>query len=172
MVLDIILGGLLLWGGFKGYKRGLIKQVCALLSVGLAIWGAFAFSHLMEPLIMNYLDCSQLTATVAAFILTALLIMLVVYASGYVVTKIANNISLGGLNRFAGLLLGLFLNALVLSSLLGLLSRIERLTPLEWWQSSKESSYLYEPISTIAPAIFPEKYFDASAIIPSPSSNN
>ena len=49
---DIIIIIPLLWGAFKGFKKGLIIELASLIALFLGVWGAIKFSSVVG----NYLD--------------------------------------------------------------------------------------------------------------------
>lgn len=156
--IDIILLLCLGWGAYKGFRKGFIIQSFFILALVLAIWGGFAFAERLEPFLQRHLHVSEVVCSIISFILVFALIMILVYTSGYLVTKVANAVALGLLNRIAGSAFGILANALILSVLILLFNRVnEKKHFIE--PEILEKTYLYKPIGKIAPAIFPEKFF-------------
>ncbi len=159
-VIDIIILLCLGWGAYKGFRKGFIIQSFVVIALILAIWGGFALSGRLEPFLQKHFQMSELACSVISFIIIFLLILIIVYVSGYLVTKVANAVTLGMINRLAGAAFGIFANALILSVIIVLFNKIndKKQKPLV----SKDilgKTYLYQPVGKIAPAIFPEKFF-------------
>jgi membrane protein required for colicin V production len=158
-VVDIVILLCLGWGAYKGFKKGFIIQSFVILALVFAIWGGFAFAGKMEPFMQNHFQMGQLACSVISFVIIFLLILILVYTSGYLFTKIADAITLGMINRLAGAIFGIFANALILSVLIVLFNRVNDqkhfIDP-----ETLEKTYLYAPVGKAAPAVFPQKFFD------------
>ena len=103
--IDIFLIVPLIWGAFKGYKKGLIIEVVSLAALGLGIWGGIYFSDYAVNLIVDKVDDKYITIT--AFMLTFLVIVLVVYFLGKLLEKIIDIVQLKFINKLAGACFGL-----------------------------------------------------------------
>jgi len=158
IILDVILLLCLGWGAYKGFRKGFIIQSFVILALALAIWGGFAFAGMLEPLMEKYLQMNELACSVVSFIVIFVLVMILVYASGYLVTKVTDAVALGMINRLAGAAFGVLVNALVLSVLILLFNRVNDKKQFIGPETLGKT-YLYKPIGKVAPAIFPEKFF-------------
>jgi membrane protein required for colicin V production len=91
---------------------------------------------------------------ILSFIITFMIIVVVIHFIGLLVDKLMEAIALGFVNRLLGILFGLVKSVLILSVVFTLLNAIDshrKFLPKE----KIERSMLYNPISDIAPAIFP-----------------
>jgi membrane protein required for colicin V production len=156
--IDIVLLLCLGWGAYKGFRKGFIIQSFVILALTLAIWGGFAFAGRLEPFLQNHLKMSEVACSVISFIVVFVLILILVYTSGYLVTKVANAATLGMLNRISGAAFGILANALVLSVLILLFDRVNDEKHFVEPEILGQT-YLYKPIGKVAPAIFPESFF-------------
>ncbi len=157
-IIDIIILLCLGWGAYKGFRKGFIIQSFVIIALILAIWGGFALTGRLEPFMQRHFHMSGLVCSIVSFVIIFLLILILAYTSGYLVTKVVNAVTLGMINRLAGAAFGIFANALVLSVIILLLNRIndqKHFIPAE----TLEKTYLYKPVGKVAPAIFPEKLF-------------
>ena len=157
-IIDIILLLCLGWGAYKGFRKGFIIQSFVILALVLAIWGGFAFTGKLEPFMQKYFGISDAVCYIVSFIIVFSLILILVYTSGYLVSKVADVITLGMINRLSGAAFGIFANALILSVLILLFNRINDKKQFIG-KETLEKTYLYEPVEKVAPAIFPEKFF-------------
>jgi len=146
------------WGAYNGFKRGFIIQSFSILALALAVWGGFAFAGKLEPFMQQYLQVGELACSIVSFVFIFLLVLLLVYASGYLVTMVVSATALGMLNRLSGAAFGILTNALVLSVFIVLFNRVNDQKSFIELEKLDET-YLYEPIGKVAPAIFPEKLF-------------
>ena len=156
--IDIIILLCLGWGAYKGFKKGFIIQSFAIIALVLAIWGGFALAEMFEPFLQKNFNMGELACSIVSFIIIFLLILILVYTSGYLVSKLASAVTLGMVNRLAGMAFGIFTNALILSVIILLLNRIndkKNFMP----KDQLEKSFLYEPVGKVAPFIFPENFF-------------
>ena len=157
-IVDILLLLCLGWGAYKGFRKGFIIQSFVILALALAIWGGFAFTGKLEPFLQKHFQISDAFCYIVSFIIIFALILILVYTSGYVVTKIADVMALGMINRLTGAAFGMIANALILSVLIMLFDRVnEKKRFIE--PETLEKTYLYYPIKKTASAIFPEKFF-------------
>ena len=157
-IIDIVILLCLGGGAFKGFKKGFIIQSFVIIALVLAIWGGFALSGMLEPFMRKNFQMGDLACSVVSFIVIFLLILILVYTSGYLVTKVANAASLGLINRLAGAAFGVFANALILSVIIMLLDRIN--SQKHFMPDDKlAKTCLYGPVGKFAPAIFPENFF-------------
>ena len=157
-IIDGIIFLCLGWGAYKGFKKGFIIQSFVIIALILGIWGGFALSGKVEPFLQKQLNMEELACSIVAFIIVFISVLILVYTSGYLVTKVANATALGLINRLAGAAFGIFANVLVLSVIIGLLNKIndkKHIIP----EDKIEKTYLYKPVGKVAPAIFPEKFF-------------
>ena len=121
-IVDIIV--LLVIAGFllKGLWRGLLREVCSLL--GLVVGGFLAFRYqgpLGELLIESWKWPAQLSL-VAAFLVLFLSSVVFFGLLGYLLSRFAKLVFLGGMNRVAGGLFGIAQGLLLLAIVLFALS--------------------------------------------------
>ena len=151
---DLIIIIPLIWGGFKGYKKGLIIELASLVALGLGIWGGLKFSSLTASYLGGVFNISEQLMPLISFAITFILIVVAVFALAKLLQKVVKMVALSLVNRIAGIAFGALKFALIISVILtifdGVNSKIEMVTP-----EMKESSLLYHPISILAPTIIP-----------------
>ena len=157
-IVDAIILLCLVWGAYKGFRKGFIIQSFVILAIVLAIWGGFAFAGKFEPFIQTHLKVGDLACSIVSFVLVFLLVLLLVYVSGYVVSTVVNATVLGLFNRLSGATFGILANALILSVFILLFNRVNDKKQFIEPEMLKKT-YLYEPVGKVAPAILPEKFF-------------
>jgi len=157
-IIDIVLLLCLGWGAYKGFRKGFIIQSLMILALVLAIWGGFAFAAKLESFIQRIFQTPDVFSYIISFIVIFLLIIIFVYTSGILVSKMVDATTLGIINRLAGVVFGVLANALILSVLILLFNRFNEKRQIIH-SETLEKTYLYKPVEKVAPAIFPEKFF-------------
>lgn len=151
--LDIILGGLILYGLIKGFLNGLFIEVASLVALIAGIFGAIHFSYVAGNFLSQYVDWQEDHLNLAAFAITFVGIILAVSLIGKLLTKLANIAALGLVNKIMGSVFGALKVVVVLGGLLIFISRLQMNIPI--FDSAKtEDSYLYEPVKNTGGLIF------------------
>jgi membrane protein required for colicin V production len=154
MYLDIIIAIPILWGMFKGFRRGLIIELCTLMALVLGIYGAAEFSDIAGEFLQAEFNTDPRLSNVLAFALVFVLIVIVVFIFGKTLEKVIKMVALGLFNKLLGMIFGGAKFLLIVSSLLFLINGFpitEKLLPDHW----RQDSYLYEPAAAVAPKLFP-----------------
>jgi membrane protein required for colicin V production len=149
-IIIIILGFSL----FRGFTEGLVKEVASLAALILGIWGAIRFSNLTAMKLSEWFDMTGQYVGIISFLVTFGIIVVLVHFVGVIVDKLVHAVALSFLNRLLGIVFGLFKTVLILSVFFVILNAIDArrsFLPKE----KIEESMLYNPISDIAPALFP-----------------
>lgn len=158
-IIDLIILLCLGWGAFKGFRKGFIIQSFVILGLVLAIWGGFIFTGKLEPFLLKHFHITEVFCYIISFIIVFSLILILVYTSGFLISKIIDAVSLGMINRLLGAAFGILSNALILSVLILLFDRVNDKKHFIG-PETLEKTYLYQPIGKTATAIFPEKFFN------------
>ncbi len=149
--LDIIFIIPIVWFAYQGFKRGLIIELASLLALILGIYTALYFSGYAADFLINNMDMSSKYVPVASFILTFIVVVVVVYFIGKILEKLVNMVALGFLNKLAGSFFGILKAVIVLSIALLIINQFN--DDLISHQK-KKNSFLYGPISRIAPILW------------------
>lgn len=157
--LDIIIGILIILAAIHGYRKGFIHQLASLAALVLGIYLAVKFSQAIAPFIQSHFTSSQNTAKIISFLVIFIIVILLVHLLGKFLEKTFEEIELAPLNKIAGSIFSIAKAVFILSIILVLI----RLTVIStsWPKTEdREKSYLYKPIESVAPFIFP--YFKQS----------
>lgn len=137
-----------------GFINGFVKEVASLAALILGIWGAIRFSSFTAEKLYDYFDMSGQYVGIIAFLITFGIIVVVIHFIGILADKIITSISLGFVNRLLGIAFSLIKTILIMSVLFVVLNVID--SKKSFLPKDKiEGSVFYNPISDIAPAIFP-----------------
>ena len=152
--LDAIIVVILILSLVTGFTNGLVKEVASLAALILGIWGAIKFSAFTAEKLYDYFDMTGHYVGVIAFLITFGIIVVIIHFIGMLADKVVNAAALGFVNRLLGIFFGLLKSVLIMSVLFSVLNAIDvrrSFLPKE----TIEQSRFYNPISDIAPAIFP-----------------
>ncbi|HMU12619.1 MAG TPA: CvpA family protein [Flavobacteriales bacterium] len=133
----------------RGFMRGFIIEVCALLGMVLGIWGAIHFSDRVAQWLGLGPDKETIT-----FLVTVIGILIIVHLIGRALTTVIDIAQLGLPNKVAGLLFGAVRKAFVLSVLLNILFAMQDRAWVRALGTQKESK-LFGPVRALAPMIIP-----------------
>ncbi len=137
-----------------GFINGLVKEVASLAALILGIWGAIRFSAFTAGKLYDYFDMTGQYVGIIAFVITFGVIVIIIHFIGIVADKIVSAAALGFVNRILGMGFGLLKSILIMSVIFVLLNVID--AKRSFLPKDKiEGSYFYNPISDIAPALFP-----------------
>jgi len=137
-----------------GFINGLVKEVASLAALILGIWGAIKFSSFTAAKLYDYFDMTGKYVGIIAFIITFMIIVVIIHFIGIIADKIVNAVSLGFVNRLLGIVFGLLKTVLIMSVFLVVLKAIDSHKPFLPKDRIEESMF-FNPISDIAPVIFP-----------------
>ncbi len=158
---DIVVGILLIVAIVKGFKNGLIIEFASLAALILGVIGAIRFSSFTESWLLEHFS-SQYIGLIS-FLVTFVVIVIGVHLIAKMVDKLVKAIALGMINRILGAVFSLAKYGFILSILLAVFTSFDKtfnLIPEE----TRESSILYQPLSELAPKIFPYLNFDKDEI--------
>jgi len=152
--IDIVLIILIGFSLVMGFINGLVKEVASLAGLILGIWGAVKFSTFTAAKLYDWFDMTGQYVGIISFIITFGIIVILIHFIGLIADKIVTAVSLGFVNRILGMIFGGLKAVLIISVFLVVLNTIN--SRRQFLPEEKiDQSYLYNPISDIAPAIFP-----------------
>ncbi len=154
MVLDIIFVSIFIWAIYKGYTKGLIFQLATLSALVLGLFGAMRFSNLTSLFLINKLGWNGEYISIIAFAITFLGIVILVHLFAKALQKLMEAIALGLVNRLLGIAFSVAKSALIISALLLIVNSVNQYATIIPPEQSGESK-LYNPLSRLAPAVFP-----------------
>lgn len=153
-VLDIILGGFLLYGMVRGLWNGFFMELASLVSLFVGIYIAIKFTFIIKILIGNHFNWSPKTIQIAAFALTFILVLVAISLLAKFFTSLANFASLGIFNKLGGGVFGLLRMILILSVLLNLFQKVNG-NYIFAKKTTLEKSVLFYPIKKTAQYFYP-----------------
>ncbi len=152
--IDIVIVVILILSMVMGFINGLVKEVASLAALILGIWGAIKFSSFTAAKLYDFFDMTGQYVGLIAFIVTFAIIVVIIHFIGIIADKIVNAVSLGFVNRILGIVFGLLKTVLILSVFFVVMNVINDKKPF-LPKELIENSIFFNPISDIAPVIFP-----------------
>ena len=156
---DVIFLVILVWSAYRGLTRGFIIMAASLAALVLGIWGAIRFSDITAGLLTGKLQMEPRYIGLAAFALTFVAIVIAVHLVARAADKLVKAVALGFANRLLGLAFAVLKNAFIISIVLVILNTINERRPFLPGKQIEES-FLYVPLSRLAPTVFPYLNFD------------
>ena len=153
-VMDIIIGGFLLYGFIRGVLKGLFTELAALLSLLLGLYAAIKFSGYVGGTLSRNLHWNETTIKITAFIITFAAAVLLVIFLGKFFTKLAKFAMMGWLNKLLGGIFGLLKWAVIISILLHIFVRVNFNYSIADKKSLDESIFFY-PMLKVSSTIYP-----------------
>jgi membrane protein required for colicin V production len=153
--LDILLAIPIIWGMYRGFKRGFIIEICTLMALALGIYGASLFGERAGGYLHEAFNTNEELSFVIAFTLVFLAILIVVFLFGKMLEGAIKMVALSPINKILGLIFGGFKFALIVSGLFFVIHGFwpqKSIIPDSW----KKDSYLYKPLVSLVPSIYPK----------------
>jgi len=117
-LVDILIWLVLLGFVVKGFTKGLIRQVCSLLGFLVGGWAALKYYHYLAETSRHIIHLPPNVALILSFICIFLVVGLLFFLLGHLLTVFFKIILLGGVNRAGGVVLGFLEGAFILSMVL------------------------------------------------------
>ena len=117
-LVDILIWAVLLIFVIKGFMKGFVREVCSLLGLLAGGWASFRYYHYLAEAISPFVHLPNHVARAISFVLIFLVIGLLFYLFGHLLTVIFRIMLLGGVNRIGGVLFGLLEGAFILCMVL------------------------------------------------------
>lgn len=168
-VLDIVLVILIVGATIKGFVNGFFVELASIVSLILGIWAGVEFSGLVQQWLSKYLNWSNDSMRLAAFILIFVFVVILVHLIATLTEKFVQAIALSIFSRIAGGIFGALKAAFILSILMIIISKIENFTITIIPEKSKMESRFYGPIENMAPNILPFLKAEKEPTPPQPS---
>lgn len=105
--IDIIILLFLLFGAYRGFSKGFIFEVATLVGLVLGIYIAIKYSSYTEGILTDFLNITSRYISYIALAVTFIIVAVLVYIIGKLLTKLIDVISLGLVNKVLGAVLGM-----------------------------------------------------------------
>lgn len=153
-ILDIILLICFIPALVQGVRKGFIAQVISIASIIIGIWASSRFTEVVSEWLGKYITVSDQVMKVVAFALIFIAVFLVLAAVGKLLEGMFKMVTLGWLNRLAGLVFALLKTSLILGILIMVFTSLNDTFGLVS-EATLNESVLYPPLKEAAFKIFP-----------------
>lgn len=152
--IDMILGLIFVIGFFSGFKKGFFQSLTSLLGMIVAAYAAMYFYGYVEDELLRREYFSPDLSRLASFILTFIIVYILFGILGKILTKMADFMMMGLVNKLLGGVFSVLKYAFLASLLFMFVNTTDYFSILT--EEDRETSILYGPVATLAPAIMPE----------------
>lgn len=149
-LLDILLLVLLAWGGYRGFKKGLIREIFSISALVLAVWGSMRLLHKAIALCTPWFHDQDELLPYVVFACLFITILLATTVAGRLLKVLIKPTVLGSLDRLLGGILGIFKWSTSMSTLLWLGSLIQLKIPAAY----TENTFIFPFIEALSPQLF------------------
>ena len=153
-ILDIILLLCFIPAIVTGISKGFVKQIVDFVAILAAAWAAFRFSKMLGEWLGQYLTLDVSVLNVVSFVLVAVVVAVLLHLVGSLLTKTLQTLSLGFLNRLAGMLFGILKVALILGLLILLFETLNSSLGIVKPEATA-NAVVYNALKNAANTIFP-----------------
>ncbi len=106
ILLDILIWVTLIFFVVKGFSKGLVREACSLLGLVTGGWAAFRYYPILSQVLRGFINLPPQVAQPLSFLLIFLLLGILFYFLGHLLTVIFKIMLLGGINRIGGIVFG------------------------------------------------------------------
>jgi membrane protein required for colicin V production len=149
MIIDVFYLICLVLFLYRGYKKGVIVALFAVVSIIIGIFCALKFSNLMAGWLFKDASKSSAWVPVLSYIVVFALTVWLVRWGAKAMDKMLNAVFLGWMNRLSGALLYGFLLTLIFSTFLWLINGVGMIEI-----NTQNESHCYHFLIAFAPRIF------------------
>jgi len=143
-VIDIVLGAMLVFGFYKGFKNGLFIELASLIAFVVGIYVAIKFSYVMAGALSKNVSWSPKTVQVSAFIITLLLFIIATHLLAKLLTGMADFAFLGWANSLSGGFFATIKSLLFIGIVLSLFQKVN-INNMLISKETQENSLLFNP---------------------------
>lgn len=153
-MIDIILGALLVFGFYKGFKNGLFVELASIVAFFVGVFIAIKFSYLVADFFAKIVSWSPKTIQITSFIITLATVVLCIHLAAKILSGLASFAFLGWANTLGGGIFGALKTALLLGIILHVFQKINIQNMLVSEETQK-SSLLFHPCMKTSETLLP-----------------
>jgi membrane protein required for colicin V production len=156
-IIDIFIILPIIWGGFMGFKKGLIIEVCSVIALGAGVYLGLKFSDLVSGWINSAMSEPSPYVNLVAFTIVFIAVIVLVFFFGKILERGINLAMLSPINKILGIVFGVLKMALLTGVLLLIMEGYSEQSN-KFIHEQKEDSLLYEPFTLLAKEVVPAFY--------------
>lgn len=152
--LDIVLAVPLVWGLYKGFTSGIIMEVARIVALIAGVYLSVRFAQELSEYLYRNSELTTEFLPIISFAIIFIGVVILIHLFARAISQLAKAVALGWANKAAGAAFGIFRTAFILSVVIMMLTRFELLTKFNRGETARQS-FLYEPVTQLAPFIIP-----------------
>ena len=152
--LDIALAIPLVWGLYKGFTSGIIMEVARIVALIAGVYLSVRFAQELSEYLYKNSELTTEFLPIISFAIIFIGVVILIHLFAKAISQLAKAVALGWANKAAGAAFGMFRTGFVLSVVIMMLTRFELLTKFNRGETATQS-FLYEPVTQLAPFIIP-----------------
>lgn len=152
--LDLIFAVALIYGAWKGFKKGFVIELFTFLALFLGLYAGIHFSDFMADILTNNVEIESKYVPTVSFTVIFLLVGAIVYFAGIAIEKVIKVVQLSLLNKLLGVLLGIIKMVFVLGVITMLIESYDEKGDFIS-EDSKKGSIFYKPLKSVVSFAIP-----------------
>jgi len=153
-IIDIVLGALLVFGFYKGFKNGLFVELASLVAFFVGIFIAIKFSYIVAAFFEKNVTWSPKAIQVFSFIVTLGIVVVLIHLAAKILSGLANFAFLGWANTLGGGVFGALKTAIFIGIILNLFQKVN-INDMLVSKEVQESSFLFTPCVKTSETLLP-----------------
>lgn len=152
--LDLAIAVPVVWGLYKGYTSGFIMEIARIVALIAGVYLAVRFAQELSEYLYKNTEMTNEFLPIIAFAIIFICVVVLVHLFAKAIEKLAKAVALGWANKAGGAAFGALRMAFMLSVVILMLTRFELLKQFNKGETA-EASFLYQPVTDLAPFIIP-----------------
>ena len=105
--IDIVISIILIYGVIRGFYRGLFLEISALIGLLLGLYCAINFNSIIGKYLKEFISLDENYIIIISFLITLIIVVIFLNLIAKSLTKLADVMALGLVNKIAGAFFGL-----------------------------------------------------------------
>ena len=153
-ILDAIILIALIPAIIQGLRKGFISQAISIISVIAGIWASAQFANMVTAWVSQYITASEQILKIIAFALILVIVFIILGVLGKLLEGVLKLVMLGWVNKLLGVVFSLFKTFLIIGLVIIAFNALNNSFGIIKPEVISDS-VLYEPVKSLADAIFP-----------------
>jgi membrane protein required for colicin V production len=147
--IDILIIIPLIYGGYKGFKHGLIIEVFTMLALFVGLYAGINFSDFVAAFLKKSFSWDSEYLPIISFTIIFLAVGAMVYFAGKTIEQMVKVVHLTPINKFFGVFFGVLKMLYIVSVILVITESYDEKSDF-FPEEKKESSFMYNPVKAIS----------------------
>ena len=147
--IDVLIIIPLIYGGYKGFKHGLIIEVFTMLALFVGLYAGINFSDFVAAFLKKSFSWDSEYLPIISFTVIFLAVGAMVYFAGKTIEQMVKVVHLTPINKFFGVFFGVLKMLYIVSVILVITESYDEKSDF-FPEEKKESSLMYSPVKAIS----------------------